>query len=134
MGLSGKVMNSFVYWTRINELHPHFVVMNYNPQQLWCILCHHKHTNANSANEVKNSARLLTYNKDNSTTTLNKHVEHDHADEYNKMQFTSCVMLFQETFQYQDAISICHGHQVASHLFSWVPTNHTWAIAKMIRV
>lgn len=49
-----------------------------------------------------------------------------------KTWFTSHVILSHETLQYQDAISICYGHQVASHLSSWVPTNHTWEIAKII--
>jgi hypothetical protein len=35
-----------------------------------------------------------------------------------KTRFASHVILVQETFQYQDAISICYGHQVASHLSS----------------
>jgi hypothetical protein len=47
-------------------------------------LCHPKHTNADFANVVRNSKRLFTYNKDNGTTTLSKHVKCDHADEYNK--------------------------------------------------
>ncbi len=31
MGLSGDVMNSPVEWIGTNELHPHFVVMLWNP-------------------------------------------------------------------------------------------------------
>ncbi len=49
-----------------------------------------------------------------------------------KTWFTSHVILSHETLQHQDAISICYGRQVASHLSSWVPTNHTWAIVKII--
>jgi hypothetical protein len=49
-----------------------------------------------------------------------------------KTWFASHVILSQESFKYQDAISIFYGHQVVSHLSSRVPTNHTWAIAKII--
>jgi hypothetical protein len=36
------------------------------------------------ANSVRNSKKVFIYNKNNGTTTLNKYVEHEHVDEYNK--------------------------------------------------
>jgi hypothetical protein len=49
-----------------------------------------------------------------------------------KTWFVSHVILFQEAVQYQDAILICHGRQVAISLSSQVFTNKTWVITKTI--
>jgi hypothetical protein len=40
-----------------------------------------------------------------------------------KTWFALHVILFQEMFQYQDAISICYGRQATINLFSQMPTN-----------
>jgi hypothetical protein len=47
-------------------------------------------------------------------------------------QFASWVILFQETFEYQNVISICYGGQQASLCFFRMPIFQTWAIAHAI--
>jgi hypothetical protein len=49
-----------------------------------------------------------------------------------KMWFASCVIFFQETWEYQNVVSICYGWQQATHLSSRVPTFQTWDVAKVI--
>ncbi len=49
-----------------------------------------------------------------------------------KMQFSSKIILFQKTFEYQIAISICYGQQQVLHLFSRMLIGQTWVVAQAI--
>jgi hypothetical protein len=49
-----------------------------------------------------------------------------------KTRFTSKMILFQETLEYQDAINLCYGRQETQELQGRVPDAHTWAICKLI--
>jgi hypothetical protein len=48
-----------------------------------------------------------------------------------KTMFASCVILFQETFEYMNAINLCYGHQ-AVHLQAWISNGQTWAIMRIV--
>ena len=48
-----------------------------------------------------------------------------------KTRFASCVILFQETLEYRNAINMCYGRE-AAHLQVRVPDGQTWAIAKTV--
>ncbi len=49
-----------------------------------------------------------------------------------KTWFASKVILFKETLEYWNEISICYGWHQALHLSSRVPVGQTWVVVKTI--
>ncbi len=58
---------------------------SYNPQQLWCIICHLKQTIVHALNGNTIPIKgFITYSKENDTSTLSKHVACDHVEEFKR--------------------------------------------------
>jgi hypothetical protein len=49
-----------------------------------------------------------------------------------KTMFVSQIILFQETLEFQNVISICSGWQQATHMSSKVHVFHTWVVTQTI--
>lgn len=49
-----------------------------------------------------------------------------------KTMFVSQIILFEETLEFQNVISICYGWQQATHMSSKVHVFHTWVVTQTI--